>query len=878
MRHCGGGRWHLQRPTRSDGDRDKQLDAITALEDIKAAANEYHQTSSQRLEGLKKDVSNIVKSLESSSLEPIGAAEAGSHSMGALLDLVRRLHSHLVGHSLHARVLKQLWFSSMYSRQDNLGPPADGTFDWILAEEAITEDPDQVHPRSPVRECARSSLISWLDTDASIFHLSGKAGSGKSTLMKLISRHPTTEKKLDNWAGHKTLVKARFYFWKEDNLRMPLEGFYRSILFETLLQYPDLTEILFPGQWRELVNDLGKTREPDESLFRYSAVAEAFERLRSLPESPSHKFCYLIDGLDEYKDSRLDHEVLAQKLRAWAQMPGVKILTSARPHIEFLDTFDTPGNVVVDLSQLNRPDIYTFTSKALERPPSEPPVPASDDEGWGSQGGLASEISRRSEGVFLWAVLVLRLLKTSMRFRDPPEVQRAKLASIPDDLNSLYQELLASIDPIDVPQSNRLLLVAANNPSPGALDAIEFKWVEDLHRDPTFARRHDFRTSVPERALEESIETLRLQLDLLTKGLLQVTLKATYKDGNRYVIEFFHKSVRDFLSTDEKQRDLRRDFPGFMGDETYVLLPFFALAFKQLNSTTNVPLNSNTNIPLNSTTNVPLRGYCTYLLDFISEHAGISVDTLCTIEHVMRGLPWSEAVPSYVRFVNFAAYCGYHEYVMEQLHRNLDDLVGTSTHDLLLSSLQSNNPNLALSISLVETGYSATDMVLACRGATKGTRFPVWMVAAFNLLKRIIPSGWTHVHQDTRCVELLNFLLQEGAPSNASIVIMGNQPTGTGKEQYVITMAAFTSQYEPFRRASIALWHEESVPSRERRRRAAGVFPTSPAEHHCDDRGRRQFSVRMMMHPLDYRLWSIEHDGLVIMEEHKDTGWWGCYP
>ncbi len=52
-----------------------------------------------------------------------------------------------------------------------------------------------------VRREAREKFTSWLSSGEGVFHISGKLGSGKSTLMKYLSFHPGTKAELTKWAG-----------------------------------------------------------------------------------------------------------------------------------------------------------------------------------------------------------------------------------------------------------------------------------------------------------------------------------------------------------------------------------------------------------------------------------------------------------------------------------------------------------------------------------------------------------------------------------------------------------------------------------------------------------------------------------------------------
>ena len=46
----------------------------------------------------------------------------------------------------------------------------------------------------------------WLLHGQGVFHISGKPGSGKSTLMKMLCSHRRTASALRKWAGEKKLV------------------------------------------------------------------------------------------------------------------------------------------------------------------------------------------------------------------------------------------------------------------------------------------------------------------------------------------------------------------------------------------------------------------------------------------------------------------------------------------------------------------------------------------------------------------------------------------------------------------------------------------------------------------------------------------------
>ena len=838
--------------------RDRLLNLSTTLELVNEQGKEYFEKIEQELEGLKQNISQVSKQLESLTLQPSTApardTDTNKDTMDVLLRLVKKLHSTLVNTSFLERVLAQLWFPSLDARQDNVRDATDGTFEWILDEKQTSRPSNQMYnellKRENERENARSSLESWLRADSSIFHISGKAGSGKSTLVKYVAHHDNTQQELKKWAASKSLVKSSFYFWRESNLSMPLEGFYRTILYETLLQTPYIARSLFPEQWTKLSGCPNSIREPDERLFRYASVEKAFKRLTMLSESSSHRFCYFIDGLDEFKGTSEEQWVLAKDLNTWAQAPGVKILTSARPHMEFLGTFRTPGNVIIDLAELNTPDIYTFTSTELES--SKELELSSETSGSTSKqreenDNLARDISWQSEGVFLWAVLVVRLLKTSMRFRDPPDVQREKLVSIPKDLNKLYQELLESIDPIDVPRSNRLLLVATNNPSSTPLYFTSYRWIEDLHKDLEFPREHDFVRD----SRESWGEDFTYQLDLLTRGLLQIS----FKTGT---VELYHKTVRDFLSTEEKQCELRRSFPDFPLRDFYVLLDLcdISSSFERVISTCGIGLDK-----------------CFDTL--LGKYKTLSSTTLETMDQTMQRLAGKEYLSYHVWFVHAAAYYHHEDYVIEQVQRDRTAFTGMTTHNLLLSALQENWPTFSnLFARLIGEGFSLTDTISSQIIGGEAS-FPVWMVATFNVLSILMPPpDVNYVFPDgppvQKCfAERLNFLLREGAPLDALLAIS----SGPGSDElldnmYKITLADFANMYEEF------------VSSHSRWVRTCRNTQASNDQISPEPLGKKRyrayerFSPELWKYDFNYHIMSIEHNSVVMTSEYRKIGFW----
>lgn len=113
------------------------------------------------------------------------------------------------------RILNCLSFEGMTRRSNMVVETHSNTYEWILEDDptagesspehdedsVVESQPQQIEDIEKVR--AKEKLRAWLESRSSrdVFHLSGKLGSGKSTLVKHVRASPRTEEKLKTWAG-----------------------------------------------------------------------------------------------------------------------------------------------------------------------------------------------------------------------------------------------------------------------------------------------------------------------------------------------------------------------------------------------------------------------------------------------------------------------------------------------------------------------------------------------------------------------------------------------------------------------------------------------------------------------------------------------------
>jgi hypothetical protein len=245
-----------------------------------------------------------------------------------------------------------------------------------------------------------ANLKAWLTTDnASIYWVAGNAGSGKSTLMKFIHRHPLMLESIRSWVGNRPLHIASHFFWLAGTpIPQSQEGLLRVLLYQILLEHPKLPQHVFPKRWqmtKKLLEHWGN--------FTWS-TQELRDAFLSLPETLGHGCLFLfIDGLGEYSG---EHDDLLKMVNSLGNAPNVKLCISSRPWIDFSDAFSaSPWKLY--LQDLTKSDIKLSVSDKLEAHPCFQKLSVRNQK---AAEDLVSQITTRAQGVFLWVYLFVKSL------------------------------------------------------------------------------------------------------------------------------------------------------------------------------------------------------------------------------------------------------------------------------------------------------------------------------------------------------------------------------------------------------------------------------------------------------------------------------------
>ncbi|KAK3672116.1 hypothetical protein LTR78_008087 [Recurvomyces mirabilis] len=413
-------------------------------------------------------------------------------------------------------ILSSLTFEERTWRQEAILEAHSRTFDWIF------NSPD-------------SGFRAWMQSAGNVFWIAGKAGSGKSTLMKYLSEHPRTSELLGAWSGHKRVILASHYFWYAGTRMQKTQlGLLRSILLQIVRQSPALAYTVVPQRFIK--------ESHGEEYFPWTRQ-ELTATLRAIAEHKdlSIRFCFFIDGLDEYDG---DHSDIVEVISTLAKSPYIKICVSSRPWNVFTGAYGKDGKCKLLLQDLTKSDIEKYVSDTLMADrrfvrlhgPGELCRP------------LMLDIMRRAQGVFLWVFLVVRSLLRGLTDNNDVPTLMARLDHFPQDLDGFFEHMLESIDPVYQHHTARIFLAALQT---------EF-------RLPVSVPWHLGRELAdPEYAMKAPIQKLT-EIDELEIRNVTVYLNARCMDlleidnVKLQTIVFLHRTAKDYLEQDHVLAKIRR--------------------------------------------------------------------------------------------------------------------------------------------------------------------------------------------------------------------------------------------------------------------------------------------------------------------------------
>jgi hypothetical protein len=434
------------------------------------------------------------------------------------------------------RALQSLLFEDIRQREDQIRDAYAKTFTWIFEDET-------------------TSFKRWLISGTGTFWVSGKAGSGKSTLMKFLANHETTKTFLRHWSGAEDLVVASFYFWGVGHETQKTQlGLMKTLLYQILRQCPELIPSVLPSRFSTGNNaDFETYRWTRQEL---SNAVDSIIARRSLKS----KFCFFVDGLDEYVDEAADeHQTLIQYLDHLTESSHVKLCVSSRPWNALTDRYGKCDDLKFILQDLTSEDMLRYAQGLLQQNERFQRLAVRDSQAL----SLATQIRDRAEGVFLWVHLVTQSLKRGLSEHDDTIELERRLAQTPSDLIEFFHSIFRNIDDNYKDYTMRALQIAAIA-LPMPLGA--FQYVSHEVDDHTYAIRQGVHFNFDESATVDllgltppapTISHEEIKVNKWCRDLLEVRHdKNSPESGIVFVpgeVQFLHRTVKEFLLTTEMQ-------------------------------------------------------------------------------------------------------------------------------------------------------------------------------------------------------------------------------------------------------------------------------------------------------------------------------------
>lgn len=395
----------------------------------------------------------------------VGARQAESQDISAeILQHLQRVEScqssflvdqDLLSEDLKAarsqlQILDSLRYPLMRMRESNVSSAYSTTFDWIL-------DPETSHVHPP-----RPGFRDWLSSDDRIYWITGKPGSGKSTLMKFLYTHPATKTALQHWAGDSLLVLSAHFFWTGGpEIQRSIDGLMLSLVEKVLTDAPQLIPVICPERWKQ---GLLQTRE-----WTRGELLQCFETLSTQTEIPV-KVCFFIDAIDEFEGNH--QELLRILSSGCVPNSNIKVCLSSRERTFCGPTLGKQKIRSLRLQDYTRGDIQRYVIMRLGDSLGQLDWCDSD----AAKESLVHKITSMADGVFLWVSLVCDELIKGSANQDSLAFMMKRVNSLPVDMEKYFTNMIKQIDPVYKQEGARILLMmlAARRP----LEILAFRFID----------------------------------------------------------------------------------------------------------------------------------------------------------------------------------------------------------------------------------------------------------------------------------------------------------------------------------------------------------------------------------------------------------------
>lgn len=391
-------------------------------------------------------------------------------------------------------MLRSFQYNTLHDREHNVKDAHRKTFQWVFSG-----NDNEKH--------GYDSLQDWLQSSEQVYWITGKPGSGKTTLMKFITSTLQSEMKSVDFPDHRcfqSFIMASFYFWAlGPEIQASKEGLYRTLIYELLSQRPDIIPLVSPERWEALClfGEIPKTFEATELRHFLASTLSII--------TSKEQVCVFVDGLDEFAG---DCDDLVAYFKQLVDSYPIKLCVASRPWEVFRDALQHKPKL--QMEDLTHNDIQSYVTSRLQDDPNFDKFQKSEPD---CAQGTIENIVDKAQGVFLWVELVVSSFIVGLRSGDRISDLQRRLDRLPQDLEGLFDRMIRDLDPQYREQAIQYLRIMeahqGNFPS-----AMLFSFADE---DPEFSVSLQLGHFNAKR-IDEQVEILRKRLSTRLKGLLEI--------------------------------------------------------------------------------------------------------------------------------------------------------------------------------------------------------------------------------------------------------------------------------------------------------------------------------------------------------------------
>ncbi|KAF2849617.1 hypothetical protein T440DRAFT_499542 [Plenodomus tracheiphilus IPT5] len=524
--------------------KQKDIDALrTRLENLdrrlrssveNILQNEQHSTVSAKLDAIRKaqesmeinydaklDViqKEIIRTLKQERLNNTTSQVAQLASLKTKLDTLEKEQHRCLRQN---KIIKSLHFPVISKRWSTIPTADQFSNEWIF-------------------DTTLTTFKNWLESSAhndNTYCITGRAGSGKSTLMKFASESSHTQDVLLRWASPARLCTASFYFWNQGyEMQKNQIGLFQSLIYQILKSAPTLVQMVCPEHL-------------DHEDWSIEELKAAFKRIAAQTDLEV-RYCFFIDGLDEYNGPE---EEIIEVLKFLSLSNSIKICASTRPRSVF-ETFFSKSSRRFDIANFTKNDMTSHVRRELHGN-EKFQILEKENPQCKEILGLIADLA---QGVWLWVFLVTRDIRIAVNRDEGVDMLRKIVHQFPADLERYFKRIIESVRPQYLEEMSQIFLITVDELQP--LPLYAFALLEEERKDPSYAINAPIRP-VQEAQILEKYPVWKSLVQNRCSDLLLVD-DDPHPLFLSHSVDFLHRTVRDFLQDNYYSKlteNLKSDF------------------------------------------------------------------------------------------------------------------------------------------------------------------------------------------------------------------------------------------------------------------------------------------------------------------------------